>query len=87
MESCVTNPFYGFRRVSLARSESGVPRQDRVLMESVQHEPLLGIRPEYNVPADAPTLLGRRIIELVATGLWEEKRDSLPSRKIVTARM
>ncbi len=87
MDSCVTNPFYGFRRVKLARSESSVPRQDRVLMESVSAEPIPGVRPECNVPSDAPTLLARRIIELAATGLWEEKRDSLPSRKIVTARM
>jgi phenylpropionate dioxygenase-like ring-hydroxylating dioxygenase large terminal subunit len=87
METCVTNPFYGFRRVSLAKSEGSVPRQDRVLMESVRPDYVPGSRSEYSVAADASTLLARRIVELAANGLWEEKRHSLPSRKIVSARM
>ena len=74
LESCVTNPVPGFRHVRLSKGESSVPRQDRVLMESVSQETPPGIRHEYSVPADAPTLLARRIIELAAEGLWEEKR-------------
>jgi len=86
LELCVSNPFYGLRRVKLTRREPGVPRQDRILMESVR-QPMGATRPEYSVPADAPTLLARRIIELASNGLWEEKRESLPRRKIVSARI
>lgn len=88
LESMVTNPMHGLRRVKLSRKEAGVPRQDRLLIEGA--EPAYQATDgsfENSVPSDAPTLLARRIIDLAAAGLWQEKRRSLPERKLIRARM
>jgi hypothetical protein len=41
---------------------------------------------ERSVEADLSTLMARRIVELAAEGSWEEKRSSLPRRRVVAVR-
>ncbi|SRR5712692_327472 len=75
------------RRVVWTDREPKIFKQDRVVMESSQpwynRE---GSAFERSVEADASTLMARRIVELAAEGRWEEKRSSLPRRRVVTVR-
>lgn len=80
-----TWPFGG--RVRFRDEEPEILRQDRILMESA--EPAYageGAFREQHVEADAPGLLLRKILGWAARGEWEERRATLPERRIVRVR-
>jgi phenylpropionate dioxygenase-like ring-hydroxylating dioxygenase large terminal subunit len=71
--------------VRWSNKEPRIFAQDRRILESAQRwYAQEGSDFERSVEADASTLLARRIVELAAEGLWEEKRFSLPRRRVVT---
>jgi phenylpropionate dioxygenase-like ring-hydroxylating dioxygenase large terminal subunit len=75
------------RKISLARRTPRVFAQDKRVLESAQVSyDIAGASFEQSVEADAPTLLVRRILTLGAEDRWADERDSLPFRRIVTAR-
>lgn len=74
-------------RVSWSNKEPKIFAQDRRILESAQ--PWYDRESsdfECSVPADASTLLTRRIVALAAAGRWEEKRSLLPCRLVVNVR-
>jgi hypothetical protein len=74
-------------RVSWRNKEVRIFMQDQHVMESAQPwYDREGNNFERSVEADASTLMARQIIKLAAEGCWEEKRLSLPSRRIITVR-
>jgi hypothetical protein len=74
-------------RVSWGDREPRIFAQDRCVLESAQPwYDREGSSFERSVEADASTLMVRRIVELAAEGRWEEKRSSLPRRRVVTVR-
>lgn len=71
-------------RVRFRQEEPAILRQDRLLLESAElacAEP--GALREHHVEADAPALLLRRILESAARGEWEQRRASLPERRVI----
>lgn len=75
------------RELVLNRREPTIVRQDREIMESAQ--PWYdrdGGAFERSVEADYAMLLARRIVELAGEGRWEEKRSSLPARRVLEIR-
>jgi hypothetical protein len=87
LEWLTTNPLPGPKLLWRNR-EPGVPRQDRRLLESSQawyegHEAAF----EKSVEGDTSTLLARKIIDLASEGLWEDRRDTLPQRRVFRARI
>jgi phenylpropionate dioxygenase-like ring-hydroxylating dioxygenase large terminal subunit len=75
-------------RVTWTDAELLVLKQDQAIVESAQSaEDLQGtLSVERSVEADTLTLAARRVAELDARGEWNEKRSTLPSRRIVTIR-
>ncbi|XXX71948.1 aromatic ring-hydroxylating dioxygenase subunit alpha [Sorangium sp. So ce134] len=71
-------------RVRFRPGEPAILRQDRLLMESAEAACAAqsDLR-EHHVEADAPTLLLRRILEWAARGEWEQRRASLPERRVL----
>jgi phenylpropionate dioxygenase-like ring-hydroxylating dioxygenase large terminal subunit len=87
LEWLTTNPLPG-PKLLWRRREPLVPRQDRRLLESAQPwYDALGGDFERSVEGDVPTLLARRIVDLASEGLWEDKRDTLPQRRLFRARI
>lgn len=73
--------------VTWTDEEPEVFAQDRCILESAQPWYDRDRRDfERSVEADACTLLVRRIVALAEQGRWEEKRSSLPQRRIVPVR-
>ncbi|WP_437312662.1 Rieske 2Fe-2S domain-containing protein [Sorangium sp. So ce385] len=71
-------------RARFRREEPAILRQDRVLMESAEAAAAgQGDLREHHVEADAPALLLRRILEWAARGEWEQRRASLPERRVL----
>ena len=87
LETMVTNPIPLGKRVRFSSWEHPIFRQDRVIMESAERwTGEIGQGFERSVEADHSMLLTRRIIELARNGLWEEKRHSLPQRRVLRIR-
>ena len=75
------------RRIRWSNKEPRIFAQDRCVLESAQRwYTQEGSDFERSVEADLSTLMARRIVELAAEGSWEEKRSSLPHRRVVTVR-
>ncbi len=81
LEWLTSNPVPG-PKVLWRKREPKVPKQDRVLLESAESGDF-----ERSVEGDASTLLARRIVALAREGLWEDKRDTLPQRRLFSARV
>jgi len=71
-------------RVRFRQEEPAILRQDRLLLESAELTCAeQGALREHHVEADAPALLLRRILESAARGEWEQRRASLPERRVI----
>lgn len=75
------------RRVKWSKKEPRLFVQDKEILESAQatydrEQPVF----ERSVEADFATLTVRNIVKLAANGLWDEKKLSLPNRRIITVR-
>lgn len=87
LEWLTSNPLPG-PKLWWRRREPRVAAQDRRLLESAQPAyDAEGAGFERSVEGDLPTLLARRAIELARQGLWEDKRDTLPQRRVFRARL
>lgn len=87
LEWLTTHPLPG-PKLLWRKREPGVPRQDRVLLESSQPWYDTGDASfERSVEGDTSTLLARRIIDLAREGLWQDKRDTLPQRRVFRTRI
>ena len=74
-------------RVSWRKWQPRIFLQDQSVLESAQRwYDREGDNFERSVDADASTLLVRQIVTMAESGNWEEKRSSLPLRKVVTVR-
>ncbi|WP_437678950.1 Rieske 2Fe-2S domain-containing protein [Sorangium sp. So ce131] len=74
-------------RVRFRSEEPEVLRQDRILMESAEAACAgEGAPREHHVEADAPGLLLRRILGWAARGEWEQKRATVPERRVIRVR-
>ncbi len=81
------NPFPFGPKLSWRKREPLLLRQDRVLLEAIcSARQAEGPIPERSVAIDEIPLTIRRILKLAADGLWEEKRESLPKRRVIGAR-
>lgn len=88
VETLARNPSGIGPKLVLNRREPTIIRQDREVMESAQ--PWYdrdGGAFERSVEADYSMLLARRIVELAAQGRFEEKRSSLPKRRVLEIRV
>jgi hypothetical protein len=84
LESLVTNPFPFGPKARFSGFEHPIFRQDRKLMESAERWTReIGQGFERSVEADYSMLLVRRIVDLAASGQWEQKRSSLPARRVL----
>ncbi len=87
LETLVTNPLPFGPKTRFTRREHVIFRQDRRVMESAERWTReIGHDFERSVEADFPMLLVRRIVELAESGRWEEKRASLPPRRVIRIR-
>ena len=87
LEWLTANPLPG-PKLLWRKREPKVPAQDRRLLESAQPWYDAGGGDfERSVEGDWPTLLARRVVAIARDGLWEDKRDTLPERRVFSARL
>ena len=87
LEFLVRNPMPFGPRIRWGRREPVIFKQDRRIMESSQPwYDADGVAVERIFGADCTRLTARRIVELAEQGRWEDKRSSLPQRRVVELR-